>query len=158
MLMKWFFGLPIHLRIAVMVAPVLVIGGYGLADLWVTKDQPKQKEPIAMQPLQLQGECLLSTNQCVLQHERMKVSLIRQDSGKPGIVRLEIKPDTNIRGVQLSLVQAGEEHRIVVDSSKDGNQWVAEFPEKLLTPSPSLLRIALAKFGSVSFAEIQPQF
>lgn len=159
MFLKWFLGLPLHLRIAIMAAPVLAIGGYGLMDLWVTKEQPaEQKEQIAMQPLQLQGDCLLATNQCVLQHERMKVSLMRQDSGKPGIVRLEITPDTNIRGIQMSLVQAGEEHMVVVDSTPDGNLWFAEFPDKLLIPSPSTLRIALAKFGSVSFAEIQPQF
>lgn len=158
MFLKWFFGLPLNVRIAIMVAPVLAIGGYGLMDLWATKDQPKQKEQIAMQALQLQGECMLATNQCVLKNERMKVSLVRQESGKPGIARLEIIPDTNIRGIQMSLVQAGEEHHIVVDSTPDGNLWFAEFPDKLLTPSPSALRIALAKFGSVSFAEIQPQF
>ncbi|WGZ95379.1 MAG: hypothetical protein QJT81_05170 [Candidatus Thiothrix putei] len=159
-MLRWFFAQPLHLRIAIMIAPILAIGGWGMMDLWVTKDQPKPtvEQQVAMLPLQLQGECFLATNQCLLQHDKMKLSMLLKDSGKPGIVRMEIIPDTNIRGIQMSLVQLENEHQIVVTSTPDGNLWFAEFPDKLLTPSPSALRIALAKFGSVSFAEIQPHF
>jgi hypothetical protein len=159
-MLRWFFGLSLHARIAIMLAPILAIGGWGMMDLWVTKDQPKPtpEQQVAMQPLQLQGDCFLATNQCLLQHDKMKIAMARKDSGKPGIVRMEIIPDTNIRGIQMSLVQSGAEHQIVVEATPDGNLWFAEFPDKLLTPSPSALRIALAKFGSVSFAEIQPRF
>lgn len=120
-----------------------------------------------MEALQLQGECWLATNQCTLQNARTKVALVRKDASQPGLVRLEIFPDTNIRGIEMSLVQAGEEHLIVVNPNEGGGTWpntesgawFAEFPEKLLTPSPSALRIALAKFGSVAYAEVQqPHF
>ncbi|UJS26062.1 hypothetical protein [Thiothrix winogradskyi] len=167
MFLKWFLGLPAHLRIAIILAPFIAIGGYGLTDLWITKNQPKQAAPISMEALQLQGECWLATNQCALQNARMKVALVRKDASQPGLVRLEIFPDTNIRGIEMSLVQAGEEHLIVVKPNEGGGAWpnpesgawFVEFPEKLLTPSPSVLRIALAKFGSVAYAEIQqPQF
>lgn len=167
MFLKWFLGLPAHLRIAIIIAPFIAIGGYGLTDLWLTKDQPKQQNTVAMQALQLQGECWLATNQCSLQNPLMTVALVRKDASQPGLVRLEITPDTNIRGIEMSLVQAGEEHMVVVNPSQGGGAWpnpasgiwFAEFPEKLLTPSPSFLRIGLAKFGSVSYAEIpQPHF
>lgn len=160
MLLKWFFAQPLNIRIAIIVAPVLAIGGWGLMDLWITKDQPKPtpEQQVTMMPLQLQGECFLATNQCLLQHDKMKLAMARKDSGKAGVVRLEITPDTNLRGIQMSLVQTANEHHILVQSTPDGNLWFAEFPEKLLTPSPTALRLAAAKFGSVSFAEVQPHF
>lgn len=159
MFLKWFLGLPLNLRIAIIVAPLLSIGGWGMMDLWVTKDQPKQQTPIAMEALQLAGECWLATNQCTLQNARMKVALVRKEAEKPGLVRLEILPDTNLRGVEMSLVQSGEEQLILVNPSPAGDVWFAEFPAKLINPSPTVLRIALAKFGSVSYIEIQqPHF
>lgn len=159
-MLRWFFAQPLHMRIAIMVAPILAIGGWGMMDLWVTKDQPtpKPEQQIAMLPLELQGDCFLATNQCLLKHDKMKIAMMSKDSGKPGIARIEIVPDTNIRGIQMSLVQTEVEHKIVVESTPDGKLWSAEFPDKLLTPSPSVLRIVLAKYGSVSFAEIRPHF
>ncbi len=157
-MLRWYFSLSRHNRIAIIFAPFLAIGGYGLMDLWVTKDIPKQENPPAMLPLQLQGDCLLATNQCKLQHANMQVTLMRQDSGKPGIVRVEITPSVSLRGIQMSLVQSGTEHQIVVEPMKGETVWFAEFPDTLLTPSPSVLRIALAQFGRVSYAEIPPQF
>ncbi|MGB3919013.1 hypothetical protein J9253_00580 [Thiothrix litoralis] len=157
-MLRWFFKQSLHMRIAIIFAPFMLIGGYGLMDLWVTKDQPKQDKPVAMQPLQLQGECLLATNQCKLQHATMQVSMVRLESGKPGIVRLEITPNVSVRGIQMSLVQADTEHQLVIEPMRGAEVWYAEFPEKLLTPSPSVLRIALAQFGRVSYAEIPPHF
>ena len=84
--------------------------------------------------------------------------MTRVDAGKTGVVRLEITPSVHIRGAQMALVQAGVEHQVVVEPMKNGEVWFAEFPESLLNPSPSALRIALAQFGRVSFAEIPAQF
>ncbi|MFN3786060.1 MAG: hypothetical protein ACK4RS_04395 [Thiothrix sp.] len=159
MLFKRFLALPLHMRVAIITAPVLAIGGWGLADLWANKDRPKQAAPIMMEALHLQGACWLATNQCRLQNKLMKITMARGTASQAGLVRLDIVPDTNIRGIELSLVQSGQEHFIIVTPSIHADTWSAEFPEKLITPSPSALRIALAKFGSVSYAEIsQPHF
>jgi hypothetical protein len=157
-MLRWFFGLSLHARIAIMLAPVLAIGGWGMTDLWVNKDKPKQENQVAMLPLQVQGPCLLATNQCRLQHDKMQISLVRTDSGKPGIARVEITASTRIRGIQMSLVQADTEYQLVVEPMRGESVWFAEFPDKLLTPSPSALRIAVAQFGRVSFAEVAAQF
>lgn len=157
-MLKWFLGLSLHARIAIMVAPILGIGGYGMMDLWINKDKPDTPKQADYQELQQSGECLLATNQCKLHHEGMDVSMLRNESGKPGIARIEINPSVHLRGVQMSLVQQGVEHRLIVEQIPDTETWFAEFPEKLLNPSPSALRIALARFGRVSFAEVPAQF
>lgn len=159
MLLKRFFTLPLHVRIAIIIAPLLAIGGWGLADLWVNKDRPQQAARIVMEELHLQSECWLATNQCRLQNQLMQVAIVRGAASQAGLVRLDIFPDTNIRGIEMSLVQGEQEHMIVVTPSRHGDTWSAEFPEKLINPSPAALRIALAKFGAVSYAEIrQPHF
>ena len=157
-MLRWYFGLPLHLRIAIILAPLLSIGGYGMMDLWVNKDKPKQESQVAMLPLLLEGQCLLATNQCRLKHDNMQVSMRRVDAGKAGVARLEIDPSVHLRGAEMSLVQNGVEHRIVVHHMVDTDVLYAEFPETLLNPSPSALRIALAQFSRVSYAEIQAQF
>ncbi len=157
-MLNWFLGLSLHARIAIMVAPILGIGGYGMMDLWVNHDKPKAPEQATLQALQLQGECLLATNQCKLHHEKIDVSLMRADSGKPGIARINIAPSIHVRGIQMSLVHGGQEQQIIVEPIPGTETWFAEFPETLLTPSPSALRIALAQFGRVSFAEFPAQF
>ena len=157
-MLRWFFGLSLHMRIAIILAPLLSIGGYGMMDLWMNKDAPKKENHVAMQQLLVEGQCLLATNQCKLKHDAMQVSMTRVDAGKTGVVRLEITPSVHIRGAQMALVQAGVEHQVVGEPMKNGEGWFAEFPESLLNPSPSALRIALAQFGRVSFAEIPAQF
>lgn len=157
-MLKWFLGLSLHTRIAIMVAPILSIGGYGMMDLWLNKDKPKTPAQATFQPLELQGECLLATNQCQLHHSKIDVSLARHESGKPNIVRLEITPSVHIRGIQMALVQSGVEHQIIAEPVPGKESWAAEFPDTLINPSPSALRIALAQFGRISFAEIPARF
>ncbi len=159
MFLKWFLGLSYHMRIAILVAPVLLIGGYGLMDVWVTKDQPKPAVQVKMLPFDVGSECLLTTNQCTLKREGLVISLTRAAAKQPGLVRLELDPHgSSIRGIQLALVQAGVEQQVAMEASEAGQLWVGEFPESVLQPAPSALRIAVAQFGRVSYAEVPVRF
>lgn len=155
---KWFLGLSLHSRIAIMVAPIIAIGGYGLMDLWLNKDAPKKEKHVAMQQLVAEGQCLLATNQCTLVYEDMKVSMLRGEASAPGLVRVEIRVNQPLRGVQLALVHGEEEQHVVIDRPAGGNAWFGEFPERLLQPPPTALRMALVQTGRVSYAEIPAQF
>lgn len=74
MLLRWFFGLSIHLRIAIIIAPIFVIGGYGLADLWATKNNPEPKGELKMLAMHLIGDCNLAA-ECQVGSESLKVNL-----------------------------------------------------------------------------------
>ncbi|MEB4590395.1 hypothetical protein VSS37_05345 [Candidatus Thiothrix sp. Deng01] len=155
---NWFLGLSLHSRIAIMVAPVMLIGGYGLMDLWLNKDKPQQEMHVATRQLAVDGQCLLATNQCNLSYNGMKVSMMRGEASAPGLVRIEVRVNQPIRGVQFALVHGEEEQHVMIDRPPGEDVWVGEFPDKLLQPQPSAVRMALAQTGRISYAEIPAQF
>lgn len=157
-MLKWFFGLSLHSCIAIMVAPFMLIGGWGMMDLWLNKDKPTQKKDVAMQQLVAEGQCLLATNQCKLSYKDMQVSMMRGEASAPDLVRIDIRANQPLRGVQLALVYGEEEQHVVIDRPAGGEAWFGEFPAKLLQPHPTAVRMALAQTGRVSYAEIPAQF
>lgn len=155
---KWFLGLSLHTRIAILVAPIMAIGGYGLMDMWLNKDRPRQEHRVEMQRLVAEGQCLLATNQCNLAYQGMKVSMMRGEASKPGLVRIEIRVNEPIRGVEFALVHGEDEQHVVIDRPPGQDVWVGEFPDELLQPHPSAVRMALAQTGRISYAEVPAQF
>lgn len=157
-MLKWYFGQSLHVRIAIIMLPFMAIGGWGLMDLWMNKDVPVKESRAAMQQLVAEGQCLLATNQCKLTYKDMKVSMMRTEGSAPGLVRIEMRVNLPIRGVKLALVHGDEEQYVVMDRPAGGEAWFGEFPEKLLQPHPTAVRIAIAQIGRVSYAEVPAQF
>lgn len=157
-MLRWFFGLSLHVRIAIMVAPVLMIGGYGLADLWEKRNTPEVKKEVAMQQLLVEGQCKLSGGTCTLSYDNLRVVMRQPMAKKAGIIRIEIEPNVALRGIKMSLVQAGKEHQIIVERPAGEDIWFAEFPTSLIQPAPDALRIALIRTGKMSYAEVLAPF
>ena len=154
---KWFFGLSIHLRIAILVAPVFVIGGYGLADLWATKNNPEPTGKLKMIPMELIGRCDLATD-CQVGNEALKVSLKYKPASKSELIRIELTPNDRIRGMEMSLVRGDQEEHIVIEPLRGETVWYGEFPPSVLDPKPNKIRLAVAQFGKVSYSEFPVQF
>lgn len=157
-MLRWYLSLSPHMRIAIIMAPFLAIGGYGLADLWESKKAPEVKKDVAMQQLFVEGQCKLSAGKCTLSYNNLKVVIRQGKASEPGLARLELEPSVVLRAVQMSLVQDGEEHKVLVDRRPEEDVWIAEFPVRLLQPSPDILRIAIAQAGKLSFAEVEAPF
>lgn len=156
-MLKKFFGLSIHARIAIIIAPIFVIGGYGLADLWITKKNPEPVAPLKMLPMTLSGRCELAT-ECLVGHDALKVSLKYVSASKEGLVRIELTPNDRIRGMEMSLVRADKEEHIVIEPLRGETVWYGEFPASVLNPKPTKIRLAVAQFGRVAYIEFPAQF
>lgn len=156
-MLKWFFGLSIHLRIAIIVAPVFAIGGYGLADLWANKNNPEPEGKLKMLPMQLIGECDLAT-ECQVGRESLKVSLKYVPASQSELVRIELTPNDRIRGMEMSLVRGDTEEHIVIEPLRGETVWYGEFPATVLNPKPTKIRLAVAQFGKVSYSEFAARF
>lgn len=156
-MLKWFFSLSLHARIAIMVSPVLAIAGFGLADLWATKDDPKPKVEVKMLPMQPMGVCHLESA-CQVGHEKLTVSLKYVPATQPNLIRIELTPNDRIRGMEMSLVGGDKEQHIVIEPLRGETVWYGEFPSTALNPKPHTIRLAVAQFGKVSYIEFPAQF
>lgn len=150
-MLKWFFGLNRHVRTAIMVAPFLGIGGYGLADYFLVG--PQEKKETIVQELVAQGQCNLTVNQCKFSYEKLTVSLVREAASEEGLLRIDIRTNQPVRGVKFALVQGRMEQKIYADQTVTLENWVAEFPQHALKSNHVVFRLALAQTGRIFIAE-----
>ncbi|MCB1640012.1 MAG: hypothetical protein KDI15_14315, partial [Thiothrix sp.] len=104
-MLRWYLGLHPHVRIALVVAPFLVILGYGLMDIWVKPDTPEaSRQEISVQPLEQLGECRLVSGQCRFRYGDLEVSLQRANS-EAGLARIDLVSNQHIRGIRFAILQ-----------------------------------------------------
>lgn len=149
-MLKWFFGLNRHLRIAILIAPFLGIGGYGLADYFLA---PKQERETQFFELVAEGQCNLTINQCKFKHEKLEVSLVREAASEEGLLRIDVRTNQPLRGVKFALVQGGTEQKLYAEQTVTLQNWIAEFPQHALKSRHVTFRLALAKTGRIFIAE-----
>lgn len=157
-MLRWFLDLTLHMRIAIIMTPILVIGGFGLADLWVTRNTPEKITPSATRELRTAGRCQLASSQCRLSSDGFSVVLRQGAASRPDLARIELEPNESVRGIKMSLVQKQEEHAFAAERLDDAEIWFGEFSAQLLQPPPSALRIGIVQRGRVYFAEIPAPF
>ena len=156
-MLKWFFGLSVHLRIAIIIAPVFIIGGYGLADLWATRKNPEPNTELKMLPMELVGRCELAAN-CQVGNENLKVVLKYVPASQSDLVRIELTPNDRIRGMEMALVSGDKEEHIVIEPLRCETVLYGEFPATVLNVKPTKIRLAVAQFGKVSYSEFPVTF
>lgn len=155
-MLKWFFGLSPHIRTAILIAPILTIGGYGLADFFLVggKESKQETEFIALHKV---NECRLAGGSCQLERDGFKAEIKRIPATEPGLIRLQIRSNMAMRGVKLSLVQ-GSEFMVYMGQTLDTSIWEGEFPEKELETSKAKLRVAIARVGIILHSEVEVYF
>jgi len=157
-MLRWFFGLPVHLRIAIIAAPILSIGGYGLMDLWVRKQNPSMNDEVKVQTYELlaQGQCKLRAGDCMIVREGLSIRLKAVPASDKQLLRIQVEPSAYLRGLQMSVVQGEQEDRLIAEQLEDNTEvWYVEYPLERLKQSSFTLRLAAAQIQRVSFAEFE---
>ncbi|MEZ5448907.1 MAG: hypothetical protein R3E89_07870 [Thiolinea sp.] len=151
---RWFLRLPRHLRIAIMVAPILAIGGFGLADLWMRPETVEtEKQDVAMFQLLVQGQCTLSAAQCTLSDEANELKLAATPASSDTLLRFDIQGKQLIRGLQMAIVQDGKEEHLVGQETGQGDHWYVEFPREIVKTPDFTLRMVVAQTKKLLIAE-----
>lgn len=157
-MLRWFLGLPVHMRIAILIAPFLAIGGFGLADLWQRKDLPQtdDSQPALFQ-LALEGSCVISAAPCKLSYQKNQLELQSLAASSDDLLRWQISSPQRIRGIQMAIVQNGEEQHLAAIETKENTVWYVEFPKSIIQADSFDLRMAVAQTAKVLIAEFPVQ-
>lgn len=158
-MIKWYLKLPRHVRIAIILAPFLGIFGWGLADTWMRPETiERAKQHVAVREMVVADQCLLKADQCKLSKDEMDVSLQAAPATSADLVRIDLKSSQHIRGLKMSIVQGGEETKLVPQPTRVTDRWFIEFPANVLKSDSFTMRIAIAQTKRVYLAEFPAQF
>ena len=137
-----------HLKIALVVAPLLAVGGYILAGFYQPDAQP---EPVAQQDataLQPSDECRLLEDVCRLLHREIAVNISASPT-QEGSTLILLAASVPLKG---ALVSAGD-HQPVAMTIRNGNKrWKATLPYPL--HQSDQLHLALGSGERRYYAEI----
>ncbi|HPQ94059.1 MAG: hypothetical protein KDI44_14800 [Thiothrix sp.] len=154
-MLRWYLGLHPHVRIALVIAPFLVILGYGLVDIWLKPDTPEaSRQEVSVQPLEPLGECRLKSGECRFRYGDLEVSLQRAGS-TAGLARIDLISNQHIRGIRFAILQDGNEAFLAPQETGKTSVWFFEFPERLLAGEVVNMRMALAQARRVLTAEFK---
>ncbi len=119
-----------HTKMAIFIAPFLVVGGYIAADYY----KQEQAESRNLFELSIEGHCNLLKNPCILKNEQLTLTL----SNKNNITI--IKSNHPLEEVILSFVdKANKETRYQMKPDKNNQFWQSEtLASSLLRQSPEL--------------------
>ena len=135
-----------HLKIALVVAPLLAIGGYILAGLYRPASAPVAGEGPGT--LQVSHECRLLGGVCELLHREIAVNLgasVQED----GRTQVYLGASVPLEGVVIS---SGEREPIVMETRGTPRRWKARLPYAIHAGDP--VRLALVSGERRYFAEI----
>ena len=145
-----------HMKIAIIVAPFLLIGGYIVADYYQTS---KEKEYLAAEAQKTAAynllpdpACQLPAGKCILRKDQLWLTL----SVDKDFYYLESNSD--LQGVALGLAQSDRVTRPVqMQARGDRKHWLTLMRplSNLRKESPLLLRLAVVSDESRYYAEIK---
>lgn len=137
-------------KLAIMLAPFLLVGGYILSDLYIEHKDNETK----LFELAVSGECEMFSGDCILQSGDMKINITDEN----GIT----KSNTSypVDSVAISVVYAsGKEIIYGLDQAANRQYWEksTEIRKALIqTKTASTLRVVAKRKGSTYFSEFSP--
>ena len=141
-----------HKYVAIIVAPILAIGGYGLADLYMTS-----KEEVNYLKLFPKGDCVPTQSACEVEGPGITVFVTFDEQPSQGQqLPVTVTSMTRLDDVGLSLVNAGQE-TAPVGATADSERKVWQTRSNLVhinTSEPIKLRLAISEKGNVHLGEI----
>lgn len=119
-----------HMKLAIFIAPFLLVGGYIAGDLY----EEKKAESRNLFKLVVQGECDIVADSCSLTHEKLTVKLSDQN----GLTQLDA--NHSIETATLSIVDNQEkEWQYRLAGEPEGLNWQANTElDNLLKQQPNL--------------------
>lgn len=118
-----FFGMSAHMKMAMIIAPLLLIGGWGIADYWESRkkasDQVFEMDKI--------GACNLTKDPCqfrILEFDAQLSALAGQAGGSV----IELSTSEPVKAVNLEVVSlnGAEAPRAMSADESNVNRWVLE--------------------------------
>jgi len=138
-----------HLKIALVVAPLLMVGGYIIADLFEPSATPEPTESAnSAKPLAVDEECRLLGEVCELLHREIAVN-ISAEPGPGSTTLVYLSTSVPVDGVLVTREEAPPTRMTARGSSK---RWKAELPYALA--EGERVRLALVRGEHSYFAEI----
>jgi hypothetical protein len=144
-LVKRFYQSNRHVKLAIILAPMLAIGAYILAGIYL--DKRIETQPLADKPLKLQPDCHLLSDVCELLHREIAVNIaVENDRGQP---LFYLSTSTPIKGV---LAAFGDSRPRAMLSRGDPRKWVLTVTEGI--PEGSRVKLAISGDKNRYFAEV----
>ncbi len=137
-----------HLKIALVVAPLLAVGGWIAADLLFPASGPSETRQTD-EPLRLNGECRLPGGVCELLHREIAVNLGAEPLAG-GAARILLRATVPLKG---ALVARNDEAPVAMTPRGDATRWQARL-DAPLAPGDRLRLAVVTESGRRYWAEI----
>lgn len=141
-----------HIIAALIVTPLLAIGGYFMLDAFVG-EKPSAAQQGQSYPLVALPNCRYTSGKCTLKNNEFKVN-IRAGAAGVGVVTLQLQSVFPLQAAKMALVddaqQAGEPEAMQALDT-DGKQW--QIALKGAASEQSLLRVVVVADGAFYFGE-----
>ncbi len=136
-------------KVALFIAPFLLIGGYIAADYYAQYQAAEEAKQKKTYELTLQEPCNVTNKPCLLTHDNLQLKL----SGREGVTTLESSYPLDT--VNFSYLDAAGEHRYQFSQVENRQQWSAAMT--LADPpgqvSPLTLRLIVSINSAYYFSE-----
>lgn len=127
----------IHQKLAIGLAPFLLLGGWIAADYW--DNAKKQKEQVHV--LSLDQPCLISSNQCSLEFPGLKIRLQSEDLS--GSRTFRVLSSSELDGVLIALGENEDAPPVMLMPVENKRQWRVTLPSNEL-PADSHYAVRMA--------------
>ncbi|HDK37975.1 MAG TPA: hypothetical protein ENG92_03050 [Thiolapillus brandeum] len=144
-LLKYFYQSNRHIKLAVILAPLLAIGTYVITGILL--DEKIEKQAGTSKAMQLQPDCHLLSGVCELQHREIAANIAVED--KQGKQLVYLATSVPIQGALLSIRDAAPSP---MRSRGTAKRWVLELQQRV--GENDVVRLALASDKNRYFAEI----
>lgn len=141
-----------HTIAALIIAPLLSIGGYFMLDAFVG-EKPHVAEKGQSYPLIALPNCRYSSGKCTMKNNEFKIDLTPAESGV-GVVNVALTTAFPLQAAKMALVQHADEvgePQAMRSVDKEGKQWQITLPGE--SQDGSQLRLVLVASDAFYFGE-----
>ncbi|WP_456375814.1 hypothetical protein [Thiolapillus sp.] len=144
-LVKRFYQSNRHVKLAIILAPMLAIGAYILTGIYL--DERIENRPLADKPLKLQPDCHLLSDVCELLHREIAVNIAVEN--KEGKTLLYLSASTPVKGVLVAFADTPPQ---AMFNRGDPEKWVLPVTQDI--SAGSRLKLVISGEKKRYFAEI----
>lgn len=141
-----------HLVAALIVTPILAIGGYFVLDA-VIGEKPHIAQAGESYPLVALPNCRYSSGKCTLKNNQFKVNIVAADASDNPL-NLRLSAQHSLQGAKMALVQDANDPGTPIDMQRDdtdGKEWHISLSTSANTNSQ--LRLVLVAGDALYFGE-----
>lgn len=145
-----------HIKVAIIIAPLLLIGGYIIADYYQTSKEEKYLTSEAQRTpaykLEMASRCAIPAQACKFKKDNLTLTLTVDNNN------YRIESSHKLDGVTIGLAQVDRETQTIQMLQLSGpTSWAVPVRRltNLRTDTPLLMRIAVASSGKRYYAEFQ---